>query len=86
MKTVEYIGEVLPNGRLSLPDEVKNKLNLRPNCKVKITIAVVTEEKPSPLDEQRAWEVFRNMGKNAKGSGFSDVSTRHDYYLYGKKK
>ena len=86
MKVVEYIGEVLPDGHLSLPDEVQKELGLSPHCSVKITITAIAEEEPSPSDEQRGWEVFRNMGKNATSSGFSDVSTRHDYYLYGKKK
>ena len=86
MKMVEYIGEVLPDGHLSLPVEVQKELGLSPHCNVKITITVITEEKPNPLDEQRAWEVLRNMGKNATSSGFSDGSTRHDYYLYGKKR
>ncbi len=86
MKTVEYIGEVLPDGHLSLPDEVQKELGLSPHCSVKITITVDTVKSSNPSDEQRAWEVLRNMGKNATSSGFSDVSTRHDYYLYGKKK
>lgn len=86
MKTVEYIGEVLPDGHLSLPDEVKKKLGLNPHCSVKITITVDTEEKPNPLDVEKAWEVFRNMGKNATGGKLPNASTNHDHYLYGKKR
>jgi hypothetical protein len=83
MKVVEYIGEVLPDGHLSLPDEIQKKLGLSPHSSVRVTIAV---EEPRKIDEKKGWEVFRQMGKNAASSGSSDVSTNHDHYLYGKKK
>jgi bifunctional DNA-binding transcriptional regulator/antitoxin component of YhaV-PrlF toxin-antitoxin module len=42
MKVIEYIGEVLPDGHLSIPDEVRKELDLSPHCNVKIIINVET--------------------------------------------
>jgi len=50
MKVIEYIGEVLPDGHLSLPDEIQKELGLSPHCSVKVTIAV---EDSCGLDEQK---------------------------------
>lgn len=83
MKVIEYIGEVLPDGHLSLPDEVQKKLGLSPHSSVKVTIAV---EELRKIDEQKGWEVFRQMGKDAVAGKLSNASTKHDRYLYGKKK
>jgi len=44
-----------------------------------------TAEASGISDKQKGWEVLRKMGQNAASSGFSDVSARHDYYLYGRK-
>ncbi len=83
MKVIEYIGEVLPDGHLSLPDEIQKELGLSPHSSVRVTIAV---EEARKIDEKKGWEVFRRMGENAASSGSSDVSANHDHYLYGKKK
>ena len=83
MKVIEYVGEVLPDGHLSLPDEVQKKLGLSPHSSVKITITVEDSRKP---DEQAGWKVFRQMGQDAVAGKLSDASTEHDRYLYGKKK
>jgi hypothetical protein len=83
MKVIEYIGEVLPDGHLSLPNEIQKELGLSPHCSVKVTITV---EGPRVLDEQKGWEAFRRLGQDATGSGLSDVSAKHDHYLYGKKR
>ncbi len=83
MKVIEYIGEVLPDGRLSLPDEIQKELGLSPHSSVRVTIAV---EEARKIDEKKGWEVFRRMGENAVAGKLSDVSTNHDHYLYGKKK
>jgi len=78
-KTIEYIGEILPDGHLSLPDYVKEELAQYEFNNLSVTITVITKS-----DEQRGWEVFRQMGRNAGSSGLSDVSENHDKYLYRK--
>lgn len=83
MKEVKYIGEVLPDGHLSLPDEIQKKLGLSPHCSVEVTIAV---EDAYALNEEKGWEVFRRMGQNAVAGKLSDASRKHDEYLYGKSK
>lgn len=83
MKVIEYIGEVLPDGHLSLPDQVQKELGLGPHSSVKITITV---EDSRVLDEKKGWETFRRLGEDAAGSRLSDVSVKHDQYLYRKSK
>ncbi len=83
MKIREYIGKILPDGHLSLPDEVQKELGLGPHSSVKVTITV---EDPRVLDEKKGWEAFRRLGEGATGSGLSDVSVKHDQYLYRKSK
>jgi bifunctional DNA-binding transcriptional regulator/antitoxin component of YhaV-PrlF toxin-antitoxin module len=83
MKVIEYIGEVLPDGHLSLPDEVQKELGLGPHSSVKVTITV---EDSRVLDEKKGWEAFRRLGKGATGSGLSNISVNHDQYLYRKSK
>ncbi len=79
MEVIEYIGEVLPDGHLSLPDEVRKRLDSGLHCHIKVTLTV--EPSPTP-DEQQGWEVFRRLGKNAIGGKLSNTSTQHDEYLY----
>ena len=83
MRVVEYVGKALPDGHLSLPDEVQKELGLSPHSSVKVTIAV---EDSHELDEQEGWKVFRQLGQNAVSGRLPDASTKHDLYLYGKKK
>ena len=45
MKTEEYIGEVLPDGHLSLPEKVVKELGLEPYARVKVTIGKVVQDK-----------------------------------------
>jgi len=82
MKVIEYIGEVLPDGHLSLPEEIQKELGLTPHSSVKVTITV---EDSRVLDEKKGWEAFRRMGQDAADGKLPDASTKHDQYLYGKK-
>ena len=66
MKVIEYIGEVLPDGHLSLPDEVQKELGLCPHSSVKVTLTV---EDSRVLDEKKGWEAFRRLVRDAAGSG-----------------
>jgi bifunctional DNA-binding transcriptional regulator/antitoxin component of YhaV-PrlF toxin-antitoxin module len=38
LKTEEYVAEVMPDGRLSLPEKIAERLNLRFYSKVKVII------------------------------------------------
>jgi len=79
-KTIEYIGEILPDGHLSIPDEVKKELDRYETNDLKITITIL------PSDEKRGWDALIQLIDNAGSSGLSDVSEKHDKYLYGKSK
>ena len=81
MKVIEYIGEVLPDGYLSLLEEIQKELGLSPHCSVKVTIAV---EDSRVLDEKKGWEAFRRMRQDAVGGKLSNASAKHDQYLYGR--
>jgi len=79
-KTIEYIGEILPDGHLSIPDEVKKELDKYETNDLKITITIL------PSDEKRGWDALIQLIDHAGSSGLSDVSEKHNEYLYGKKK
>ncbi len=44
-----------------------------------------SQEKTTHYDEEKAWEVFLNLEKDAIGSQSSDISENHDSYLYSKE-
>jgi hypothetical protein len=79
-KIIEYIGEILPDGHLSIPDEVRKELDQYETDDLKITITIL------PSDEKRGWEIFRQMGRNAESGTLPNASVDHDKYLYGKSK
>ncbi|MEL4898092.1 DUF2281 domain-containing protein [Crocosphaera sp. Alani8] len=43
------------------------------------------QEETIHSDEEKAWEVFLNLEKDAIGSQYSDISENHDDYLYSKE-
>ena len=45
LKTQEYIGEVLPDGHLSLPEKVAKVLGLEPYARVRVIIRKVEQDK-----------------------------------------
>lgn len=81
MKQAEYMGEVLEDGHLSLPESVRQQLGLEPSAVVQVSVTV---PEANPANVQEAWARFRQMGKNATSGKLSNVSTDHDQYLYGK--
>jgi len=83
MKTLaEYVGSILPDGHLSVPDEVRQALGLELHAQVQVTIRLL---QPDAEQGQKAWTVFRQMGQGADSGCLPDASTQHDRYLYGKK-
>ena len=81
MKVIEYIAEVLPNGSLALPDDIRKELGSQKQ--VKVTLAVETSSAPDP---QKGWQIFKDLGKDAVAGKLSNTSTKHDEYLYGTRK
>lgn len=80
MKVIEYIGKILPDGHLSIPEEIRKELELYKSGDVRVTLTV------DPIDAQKGWEALMQLIENAGNSGLSDVSEKHDEYLYGKAK
>ncbi len=81
VKQVEYIGEVLDDGHLSLPEKVKEELALKPASVVQVVLAVADA---AGEDVDKAWELFRSMGNNAAQGNLSNPAKEHDKYLYGR--
>ena len=78
MKVIEYIAEVLPDGSLALPDDIRKELGSQ--TQVKVTLAVETSSMP---DVQKGRQIFKDLGKDAVAGKLSNTSTKHDEYLYG---
>ena len=81
MRHAEYVGEVLGDGHLSLPESVRKQLDLHPSELVQVVISV---PEPDREDVQEAWELFRRMGQNAGAGRLANASSDHDRYLYGR--
>jgi len=65
MKTYEYEGKVLPDGHLSIPEDLKGKLKL--DSKIKVMLLVD--------DEEAAWDKL-SMSQFLKG--YSEKDTIYD--------
>ncbi len=80
MKVIEYIGKILPDGHLSIPEEVKKELESYSFDTVRVTIAV------DSINKRKGWEIFKQMGRNAEHGKLPNAAEDHDKYLYGKEK
>ena len=80
-RVIKYIGEVLPDGHLSVPEEVRQTLAATPHTRLQVTIRLL---RPEAKQVQAAWTVFRQLGQDATPGRLSDASVHHDRYLYGK--
>jgi len=81
VKQEEYIGEVLSDGHLSLPDAVRQRLSLVPASIVKVLITLENMEKENTTN---AWNLFRSMGRTATTGKLKNSAEEHDHYLYEK--
>jgi hypothetical protein len=52
MKVIEYVAEILPDGHLSLPAEVREQLNLSAHRHIKVTLMLETPQRPT---EEQGW-------------------------------
>ena len=80
MKVIEYIGKILPDGHLSIPEEIRKELELYESDDVRVAITVDSR------NEKRGWEIFKQMGRNAEHGKLPNAAEDHDKYLYGKAK
>jgi hypothetical protein len=81
VKEIEYLGEVMEDGHLTLPESVRKQLDLQPTALVRVTIAVPETDR---VDVQEAWKLFQQMGRDAVPGRLPNASTNHDRYLYGR--
>ena len=77
----EYMGEVLIDGHLSLPDVVRQRLSLKPSSVVKV---VITLTHPDTKSTNEAWNLFRSMGRSAEPGILAKSAEDHDRHLYEK--
>jgi hypothetical protein len=72
-KVIEYIGEVLPDGQVSIPEEIRQTLAVSPHAQIQITIKLLQADEER---QQEAWEVLRRMGQDAKPGRLQDASPK----------
>jgi len=82
MKQAEYVGEVLEDGDLSLPESVRKELNLQTSARVRVMISVPETD---PEEVKEAWALFQQMGREAVPGQLPNAAVRHDQYLYREK-
>jgi len=84
---IEYEGEVLADGNLPIPQEVRQRLAATPHAAVRITIQILPALQTPVLEQaEDAWEAFAQLGQSPDPGCLPDASGRHDEYLYGKKR
>ena len=79
---IAYISEVLPDGHLSVPEDVRQTLASTPHTHVQVTIRLLQSEAEQL---EAAWTAFRQLGQDAAPGRLRDASVNHDRYLYGKE-
>ena len=82
MKQVEYVGELLGDGHLSLPEAVRKALDLQPSALVQVVLSVPEADRE---EVKAAWDLFQEMGREAVSGRLPNAATEHDRYLYGRK-
>ena len=84
---IEYEGKVLADGNLPIPQEVRQRLAATPHAAVRVTIQILpTLQTPVLEQAEDAWAAFAQLGQSPAPGYLPEASTRHDEYLYGKKR
>jgi hypothetical protein len=84
---IEYEGEVLPDGNLLIPQEIRRRLATTPHVAVRVTIQILPPLQTSAAEQgEDAWDAFCQLGQSPDPGRLPEASVRHDEYLYGKKK
>jgi hypothetical protein len=81
-KVIEYVGEVLSDGHLSVPEEIRQALAAEPHAKIKVTIRLLQSTREQT---QEAWEALYRLGHDAEPGQLRDAAADHDRYLYSKE-
>jgi bifunctional DNA-binding transcriptional regulator/antitoxin component of YhaV-PrlF toxin-antitoxin module len=81
MARVKYVGKVLKDGHLSLPQAAREALQLAAGQEVEVLLR--TGDNDQRLSDE-AYTPLRKLIGLAK-TGKRDASVQHDTYLYGKK-
>lgn len=79
---ITFETEVLKDGHLSLPDEVKEQLHLKEGDKFLTSLEPLNENKENKLKKDPAY----NLSAWAVDTGVDDLAQEHDHYLYGTPK
>lgn len=83
---IEYEGEVLADGNLPIPQDIRQRLAATPHTAVRITIRILpTPQTPVLAQTEDAWAAFAQLGQSPDPGHLPEASVRHDEYLYGKK-
>ena len=84
---IEYEGEVLPDGNLPIPQEVRQQLAETPHTMVRVIIQILPPSQTIAMEQcEDAWEAFCQLGQSLEPGRLPEASVRHDEYLYGKKR
>lgn len=84
---IEYEGEVLPDGNLPIPQEIRQQLAATPHAAVRVTIQILPPLQTSAVEQnENAWDAFCQLGQSPDPGRLPEASVRHDEYLYGKKR
>lgn len=82
-RVIEYVGEVLPDGHLFVPEEVRQVLASASYTQLQVTIRLL---QPEAEQVQAAWEAFRQLGQDTVPGHLSDAAVSHDQCLYSKER
>jgi len=75
--TITYEAEVVTDGQLPLPKNVK----LRRGQKVRVSLRIARKGRSAARRRDALWDI---VGMFRSTDGKTDVAERHDYYLYGR--
>jgi hypothetical protein len=84
---IAYEGEVLPDGNLPIPQEIRQQLAATPHAAVRVTIQILPPLQTSAVEQgEEAWDAFCQLGQSPDPGRLPEASVRHDEYLYDKKR
>ena len=82
-QVIEYVGEILPDGYLFVPEEVRQVLASASYTQLQVTIRFL---QPEAEQVQAAWAAFRQLGQDFVPGHLPDAVVSHDHYLYSKER
>jgi len=82
-RVIEYVGEILPDGHLFVPEEVRQVLASASYTQLQVTIRFL---QPEAEQVQAAWAAFRQLGQDSVPGHLPDAAVSHDQYLYSKER